>query len=72
MMKNPIGAVEVLLSLLNAIEEDGCGMSWSPYCYACERWSPEMSEAEAREHIASIVTRWQSEGCALPVSGLSA
>ena len=65
------GMKEKLLNLLEAIEEDGCGLSWAPYRDACEAvrcLGPDMTEYEAEAHVRDIVSRWQREGCALPIS----
>ena len=57
--------------LLDAIEEDGCGLSWSPYREACSQYSVhglDMPDDLAAFYINGIVTRWENEGCELPIS----
>ncbi len=60
-----------LARLLDAIEEDGCGLSWSPYREACSQYSVhglDMPDDLAAFYINGIVTRWENEGCELPIS----
>ena len=60
-----------LARLLDAIEEDGSGLSWSPYREACSQYSVyglEMSDEMAEFYLNGIVTRWENEGCELPIS----
>ena len=55
--------------LLAFIEEDGCGLSWSPYREACSQYSVhglDMPDDLAAFYIHGIVTRWRQEGCELP------
>lgn len=62
-------ALRKLALILDAIEEDGCGLSWAPYRDACQsygRHGQDMSAVHARYHIQAIVTRWKQEGCDLP------
>ena len=68
-MKKNEKALRKLALLLDAIEKDGCGLSWSTYRDACQsygRHGQDMSEVVANYHIQAIVTRWKQEGCDLP------
>lgn len=70
-MKKTIHLPSKLSHLLNAIEADGCGLSWAPYRDACADYSGhglDMPDSLAHYHIQAIVSRWQREGCELPIS----
>lgn len=70
-MKQTTHIASKLDRLLNAIEDDGCGLSWAPYRDACADYSAhglDMPDSLAHYHIQAIVSRWQREGCALPIS----
>ena len=61
----------LLASLLAAIEDDGRGLSWMPYRDACADYSAhglDMPDSLASYHMSAIVSRWQREGCELPIS----
>ena len=57
--------------LLDAIEESGEGLSWSPYREACAQYSGyglEMPDDLAEFYLQAIMIRWKREGCELPIS----
>ena len=56
-------------AILDAIENDGCGLSWAPYRDACADYSVhglDMPEDLIRYHVQAIVSRWGQEKCPLP------
>jgi hypothetical protein len=68
-MKKTTHMPSKLALILDAIEEDGCGVSWAPYRDACADYSAhglDMPDSLAHYHMRAIVTRWKQEGCDLP------
>jgi hypothetical protein len=70
-MKKTIHLPSKLSRLLNAIEDDGRGLSWMPYRDACADYSAhglDMPDSLASYHMSAIASRWKQEGCELPIS----
>ena len=64
-MKKTTHLPSKLARLLDAIEDDGCGLSWAPYRDACADYSAhglDMPDSLAHYHMQAIATRWKQEG----------